>query len=174
MPDLSVADIKPLEARVREYFRGATAEREFELRAEDSDGDQGTALRSLHWRIDAEVLRLYGLSRVQERRLLDYFAGWSREGVPFRQTRYFPEHFSEALSLVEYVAINDDWDSLNRRRLRLIAKKQEKGLTEEERPELEHLKRLARAKVHLTAPLPEREMAAIEHELRRKNQWLGE
>ena len=40
-------------------------------------------LRILHWRIDAEVLRLYDLPAALERKVLDLFSGVHRRGVPF-------------------------------------------------------------------------------------------
>jgi hypothetical protein len=44
-------------------------------------------------RVDAEVLRLYDLPPRLERQLLDLFAGWRREGVPFAFLRYFSEDY---------------------------------------------------------------------------------
>ena len=34
--------------------------------------------------------------------LLDYFAGWQRVGVPFQQSRYFPENFDESISISQF------------------------------------------------------------------------
>ena len=48
-------------------------------------------LKILHWRIDAEVLRLYALPASLERKVLDLFSGVRRRGVPFEQTEYFPK-----------------------------------------------------------------------------------
>jgi hypothetical protein len=174
VPDLAHTSLRDLEKAVVDYFAAVDAEKEFSLRGEQEEEKTTESLRTLHWQIDAEVLRLYGLPAPLERALLDYFAGWRREGVPFHQDRYFPAHFDEAISLRDYLAITTDWPTVNRRRLALIGKKQAGGLDEEERAELAHLKRLARAKVHLVAPLPEKELAGIEHELRRKNLWKGE
>lgn len=173
-PDLSQASLVALEKAVTEYFAAVAGEKDFKLRSADMEEAEEDALRMLHWRIDAEVLRLYQLEPELERSLLDYFAGWSREGVPFKQERYFPGHFDEAIALADYLAITGNWPAVNRRRLSLIEKKLEDRLTDNERPELQRLKRLARAKVHLVSPLPERELATVEHELRRKNLWKGE
>ena len=174
VPDFSQANLKNLEKAVGAYFSAVNEEKDFTLSGDDPEKDIRDALRLLHWRIDAEVLRLYQLPTQHERRLLDYFSGWSREGVPFQQDRYFPVHFDETISLSDYLEITTHWSSVNRRRLSLIEKKLSDQIDDEERVELLHLKRLARAKAHLVAPLPEKELAGIEQELRRKNLWQGE
>jgi len=174
VPDLSRVDLSGVEKAVVEYFAAVTAEKDFKLRSVETEEAEEDELRLLQWRIDAEVLRLYELTHELERSILDYFAGWSREGVPFKQERYFPAHFDEAIGLADYLAITGNWSSVNRRRLSLIAKKVAGRLSDTEGPELQRLKRLARAKVHLVAPLPERELAIVEQELRRKKLWKGE
>src|SRR5262249_35651431 len=61
-------------------------------------------VRLLHWRVDAEVLRLYDLSADLERKLLAFFAGIERRGVPFRQVEYFPTHVNSIHHLSEVIA----------------------------------------------------------------------
>jgi hypothetical protein len=55
-------------------------------------------------RVDAEVLRLYDLPPRIERQLLDLFAGYRREGVPFPFDRYYPEGFRPSIPLHIYLS----------------------------------------------------------------------
>jgi len=145
----------------------------FALAGDDQLTARKQALKILHWRIDAEILKLYALPVELERRLLDYFAGHKRVGVPFDQDRYFPEGFDIPLSLADYLAITADWEQTNDRRLALIARKQSGKLTREEQMELTSLKRLARAKSALVLPLPETQLAEQEADLKRRGLWKG-
>ena len=61
-------------------------------------------IRDLLLRLDAEVLRLYGLPPRYERQLLDLFNGWERPGVPIKFDRYFPDDFEPRISLHEYLS----------------------------------------------------------------------
>lgn len=63
----------------------------FVLTSDEDRAAQSEALKVLHWNMDAEVLKLYALPVELERKLLDYFAGCKRVGVPFNQDRYFPQ-----------------------------------------------------------------------------------
>lgn len=173
VPDLAAANLGPLEAAVAAYFAALKEDSEtFALRSDDGASTR-VDLRNLHWRIDAEVLRLYQLLPALERQVLDYFSGWRREGVPFDQDRYLPAHFEDAISLADYLDITTRWSVVNRRRLLLIERKLGRNISAEERQELQHLKGLARAKAHLSAPLPEKELGKIEQDLRRRNLWKG-
>jgi hypothetical protein len=109
-------------------------------------------LRFLHWRVDAEVLRLYGLPAKLERRLLDLFGGIRRRGVPFEQTEYFPKGFGDLERLDDLLAITVDWPKTNRQRARLMDFEETRELTTAEAGELENLQRLADASVSLTKP----------------------
>ncbi len=109
-------------------------------------------------RVDAAVLKMYALPREIERKLLDYFAGWQREGVPFKFDRYFPEHFTDRISLSDYLAITADWTETNRRRTELIHKKVSRTISLDERTELDHLQSLASSRRNLIAPLPQAEL----------------
>lgn len=60
--------------------------------------------RDLMLRVDADVLRLYDLPPRLERQLLDLFAGWQREGVPFQFERYYPEDYEPCFPLHEYLS----------------------------------------------------------------------
>ncbi len=148
-------------------------ENTFTLASEEDMSIQREALKILHWRIDAEVLKLYALPVALERRLLDYFAGCKRAGVPFEQDRYFPQGFDLALSLADYLAITADWETTNARRLVLIDEKLAGTLTPAAAHELANLKRLARAKSALVMPLPLAQLEAQETDLRRRGLWRG-
>ncbi len=122
--------------------------------------------------MDAEVLKLYALPVELERKLLDYFTGCKRVGVPFTQDRYFPPHFNEDLSLADYLAITADWEVTNARRLELIELKLKSNLAPDGIAELARLKKLAWAKAQLVRPLPLEEARATEAELKRKGLWI--
>lgn len=66
-------------------------------------GDEPVASHLL-MQMDAEVLRLYDLPPRLERQILDLFARWRREGVPFKFDRYFPENFEPCFCLHEYLS----------------------------------------------------------------------
>jgi hypothetical protein len=55
-------------------------------------------------RVDAEVLRLYDLPPRTERQLLDLFAGYQRQGVPFPFERYYPVDFHPCIPLHVYLS----------------------------------------------------------------------
>lgn len=61
-------------------------------------------LRDALLRVDAEVLRLYGLPAKLERTLLRLFDGFKRPGVPFSFDRYFPPDFESAVPLHLYLS----------------------------------------------------------------------
>ncbi len=172
IPNLAQADLKPLTAAVKSYLAAVvqhTSPTELRLQSEDETAN----LKILHWRIDAEVLRLYGLPVNLERELLDFFTGWERVGVPFKQDRYFPEGFDEPISLVDYLAITADWETTNQRRLELVEKKLAKTLQKDERTELERLQHLAGLKRELLSSPPMKELRKIEMDLRRRGLWRG-
>jgi hypothetical protein len=100
-------------------------------------------LRALHWRVDAEVLRLYALPPKLERELLDTFDGVRRVGVPFEQTRYIPREFRDVATLDEFLRITDEWDATDAQRCELIEKRIKTGRrTPEEEKEFRSLQRL--------------------------------
>jgi hypothetical protein len=124
VPRFDTTAIERIETLVRNYLDAvARHEAPLPLRSDDARAEEARILREIHWRIDAEVTRLYQLPVEVERQLLDYFSGWERAGVPFKQDRYFPEGFDEAISLADFIAITADWDYTNSRRLELIDRK---------------------------------------------------
>jgi len=173
VPPLTAEAARRIEAAANAYLAAVHVfENDFSLRNDEDRDSEREALRALHWRMDAEVLKLYALPVELERRLLDYFAGCKRVGVPFHQERYFPPHFHEALSLADYLAITEDWEATNTRRLELIELKLQGQLGAEGKTELVRLKKLAWAKAQLVRPLPLEEARATESELKRKGQWV--
>ena len=174
VPNFATVGVERIETAVHDYFDAVVRhEAPFPLRGDEARAEEAKALRQLHWRIDAEVLRLYQLPAVLERQLLDYFAGWTRPGVPFKQERYFPEGFDETISLADFLAITADWDVTNKRRLELIEKKAQTTLASGERAELQGLQRLAGLKRELLSSPSLRELAEIEADLKRRALWRG-
>lgn len=174
VPRFDAAGMQRIETAVRNYLDSvALHEADLPLRSDDTRAEETKALRELHWRIDAEVMRLYELPVEAERQLLDYFSGWERAGVPFKQDRYFPEGFDEAVSLADFLAITADWESTNKRRLELIERKANNPIRTEERTELQRLQRLAGLKRELLSSPSLKELAEVEADLRRRGLWRG-
>jgi len=173
VPNLSGHDLAPLEQAVRTYLKAARqftenqaevshqpalrksgkrderhAEQQLELGAITAGTRAKEAavrehLRALHWRVDAEVLKLYGLPAAAERELLDFFNGVRRVGVPFTQTCYIPSTFREADRLDDFLRITDEWEQTDDRRCQLIEKRMKHGgRTADEDVEFKHLQRL--------------------------------
>ena len=173
IPALTTEASRRIEAAANAYLAAVHIfENDFSLRNDEDREAEREALRVLHWRMDAEVLKLYALPVALERKLLDYFAGCKRVGMPFHQDRYFPPHFHEALSLADYLSITADWEATNTRRLELIELKLKGQLDAEGKTELVRLKKLAWAKAQLVRPLPLEEAKATESELKRKGLWV--
>jgi hypothetical protein len=129
-------------------------------------------LRALHWRVDAEVLRLYALPPELERELLDAFDGVPRVGVPFEQTCYIPREFRDVLTLDEFLRITDEWDATEARRCKLIEKRIKIGSrTSEEEKEFQQLQRLLMLHRRLYAPLPTAEIKVLAKQLKEESAW---
>ena len=95
--------------------------------APQTDDTTREHLRALHWRVDAEVLKLYALPAELERELLDFFDGVPRVGVPFEQKGYIPLGFREVQRLDEFLRITDEWEQTDERRCQLIEKRIKHG-----------------------------------------------
>jgi len=128
-------------------------------------------LKALHWRVDAEVLRLYNLPAPLERKLLVFFSGVERRGVPFRQIEYFPERVSYLNRLCDLIAITKEWDIHAARKEELIEKKVRRNATAEELTELQELKRLTSARRELFVPLPVKALEGVKTDLIRRGIW---
>ena len=131
-------------------------------------------LKYLHWRIDAEVLRLYDLPATTERQILEIFTGVRRRGVPFVQDWYFPKGFHHLDRLSELLAITADWTPTNKRRVDLIRRDVKGRLTDAEKEELAQLEHLTDARIALTdllSPAPEDEIAKTVTRLKREGRW---
>jgi len=129
-------------------------------------------LRALHWRVDAEVLRLYNLPSKLERELLDIFDGVLRVGVPFEQTRYIPCEFRDMLTLDEFLRITDEWDATEARRCHLIEKRIKTGRrSSDEEVEFRQLQRLLTLHRCFYSPLPTAEIKALTKRIKEGNEW---
>ncbi|MBI2928468.1 MAG: N-6 DNA methylase [Verrucomicrobia bacterium] len=169
VPRADASQLTALVETVRKYLKEARAADESVLASPAAQ----ERLRVLHWRVDAEVLRLYALPRHLERQLLDLFGGVERRGVPFEQKEYLPRSFAQPLALCELLAITADWEQTNERRELLILNEEHGKPSPEERAELADLQRLADARIDLIAPLPLQELEAVAADLKRKGLWAG-
>jgi len=165
VPDVSSKNLAPLLNAVKAYLKTARSE---DILLSPTLQDE---LKTLHWRIDAEVLRLYELPPHLERQLLNLFSGVKRRGVPFEQYDYFPREFKEPLTLRGLLAITADWEQTNERRTQLIFKKVKKTISVEEKLELDELQRLADCRINLLAPLPIDKLEAVKEDLKRRGVW---
>jgi hypothetical protein len=200
VPDLSQCNLSPLESAVRAY-REAAAEftRKFQQPAQKSRRKSAKVtkldrhrelelfpgepteevisavkeqLRVLHWRVDAEVLRLYNLPSKLERELLDTFDGVLRVGMPFEQTRYIPCEFRDVLTLDEFLRITDEWDATEARRCHLIEKRIKTGRrSSDEEAEFRQLQRLLTLHRRFYSPLPTAEIKVLTKRIKEGNEW---
>jgi N-6 DNA methylase len=166
---------KPSAAKKKLPKETASDQMHLELPGQASDEEIVGAkerLRALHWRVDAEVLRLYSLPPELEREFLDAFDGVPRVGVPFEQTRYIPREFRDVLTLDEFLRITDEWDATEARRCKLIEKRIKTGSrTSEEEKEFKQLQRLLMLHRRLYAPLPTAEIKALTKRLKEEGAW---
>ena len=190
--NLDAAFTSDLEAFVDAYFKAAinasktakkperlpkTTDRQMSLGLHRDQNDSVTSeeeLKYLHWRIDAEVLRLYDLPARMERRILDLFTGVQRRGVPFTQTEYFPKGFTNLDRLSDLLAITADWTQTNCRRCTLIRKDVKSHLSEQEKTELKRLESLADARLALMDiqhPSEPDEIEKTVERLKREGKW---
>ena len=169
IPDINSVDMTPLVKAVKVYLESVHA-----LENGGLSPDALTKLKVLHWRIDAEVLRLYGLPPHLERQLLDLFSGVERRGVPFEQKEYFPKGFTELSTLRELLAITADWEQTNERRTQLIEKKVKRNIPTDEKHEFDHLQQLADARIRVTGAAAYQTVGGNAGRLKRRGIWEGE
>lgn len=125
-------------------------------------------------RLDAAVLAAYGLPPSIQCQLLKMFNGWSRPLPPpydHAFTGYFPGHFEEETTLAEVLAITTDWKRTSERKTALIEKKIRRTATKDELVELQRLKFLTEARGEYYAPLPLRQLAKLQSELKTQGKW---
>lgn len=193
MPFPESADFTALESAVDAYFTAAQGTRPLEKKAQQDSprsakqlslvlpGEENPPaltpaeeLKFLHWRIDAEVLRLYGLSETAEWQILRLFTGVRRRGVPFVQDEYFPKEFTRVMRLSDLLAITADWEHTNRRRAQLIKKDVKSSLSDKERQELAGMEDFADARLELMdiydPPKPD-EIDKVVMKLKREGKW---
>lgn len=168
-PDIDSVDVTPLLEAVNAYLKAVPNQEYDSVSPNTLD-----KLKTLHWRIDAEVLRLYGLPPHLERQLLDLFSGVKRRGVPFEQEEYFPQGFTEISRLSELLAITVDWEQTNERRFQLIEKKVKRKILANEKRELDYLQQLTDARIELVAPLPIKQLEEVREGLKQRGIWEGE
>ncbi len=169
VPRLSGVDFQQLTRSVQRYFKVAGQVAEEPGAAADLE-----KLRELHWRIDAEVLRLYQLPVELEHQLLLLFSGEARRGVPFTQTEYLPKGFEDPISLRDLIAISYDWEKTNERRTQLILDEERRGLGKRRQAELDHLQHLTDMRIRLAAPLPLDDLESFATKLKRRGLWIGD
>jgi len=168
VPKLDGVGFQQLIRFVQSYFKAAVRSTE---RPNDAEVEK---LREFHWRIDAEVLRLYQLPVELEHQLLLLFSGEARRGVPFTQTEYLPKGLTDPISLRDLIAITYDWEKTNERRARLILDEERKGLGRRRQAKLDHLQHLTDMRIRLAAPLPLDELDSFAAKLKRQGRWMGE
>jgi hypothetical protein len=193
VPDLYGCDLRPLEKAASEYLAAARASSSirpqpakrsaqkakrtdqmdlFKGEAQTTTSDaESERLKFLHWRVDAEVLRLYDLPAKLERQLLDLFSGVRRRGVPFVQTEYFPKGYTDLNRLSDLLAITVDWEKTNRRRAKLMDLENESRLTPAQAEELANLQRLADALIGLMEPWKPNEVDRAVERAKQRGVW---
>ena len=170
VPRLTCDQAKELERTAKTYLDAAEQWSESEFRANDDDAmplfkptgrknnkaavPTKDELHILHLRVDAEVMRLYGLPPEMERMLLTRFSGEERKGVPFKQIGYFPEGFEGLNTVAELLTAIADWEPKAARKSELILKKTTGTASPADLSELMELKRLSAARRDLLAPPP--------------------
>ncbi|MFY0584171.1 hypothetical protein ACN28S_66525 [Cystobacter fuscus] len=117
------------------------------------------------------MLRLYALPEELEQRLLKFFTGVQRRGVPFDQMEYLPHGFMDVKRLSELIAITADWETHEARMKLLVERKIQHMATASELDELRGLKRLASARRELFSPMPLAELDRMEADLVRRGIW---
>ena len=100
VPDVSEADVNHISGFVVEYVRTVAENNDAGL----SKPINADVARKLMLQIDAAVLGLYDLPPRLERQILDLFAGWERQGVPFFFDRYYPDDYEPCFPLHEYLS----------------------------------------------------------------------
>ena len=194
IPHLGKNNLRALQRAVEEYLSSAEAAtrgpstqskakhpkvdpRQMTLEQTESAGQNGTLegekqhLKFLHWRVDAEVLRLYDLAEELEREILDLFRGVIRRGVPFEQTEYFRKDFTDLNRLSDLLAITADWPKTNRRRAKLMDLDENGEMPASRTAELQNLQRLADASVSLMKEESTDEMDRVIEKLKRRGLW---
>lgn len=99
VPRASETSMEAVAEATRAYFT------EVQTRSGPDRGGRGDeAANWLLLRVDAAILRLYALPPRLERKLLDFFSGSRRPGVPFQLSEYFPSDFEPAIPLHFYLS----------------------------------------------------------------------
>ncbi len=151
IPIPSGKDFTKVDEAVNHYFEAANHDAE----------PQG--MQQLLANVDAAVLKEYNLPIQLECQLLSLFDGWERLGVPFKQSVLLPSELGEIVRFSDFVQYENDWRKTNRRRGKLIDKKIEGSLTEDERAELEGLQAYAEYYLDKETPILTAELEKLEN-----------
>ncbi|MDM4018147.1 hypothetical protein [Roseiconus lacunae] len=87
--------------------------------------------------------RQYDLPINLKYQLLSLSDGWDRLGMSFKQSVLLPQSLGGKVRFRDFVQYEKDWRKTNRRRGKLIDKKSDETVTEDERTELEGLQAYA-------------------------------
>jgi len=150
VPMPSNSDFDEIDVAVDEYFEAAKCK------------SVPDVLQRLLADIDAAVLKQYDLPIDLEYQLLSLFDGWERLGVPFKQSVLLPKELGGKVRFSDFVQYEKDWRQTNRRRGKLIDRKIDKTLTENERIELVGLQAYAEFYLDRETPLPTGELEKLE------------
>ena len=99
LPDANGSEIADVGSAAKTLLDTATSPKDFSLGGRDEQGIRAALLR-----MDAAVLRLYGLPPKLERNLLELFRGEERKGVACKFGDYFPVDFVPCIPLHEYIS----------------------------------------------------------------------
>ncbi len=99
-----------------------------------------------------------------------YFQHISRDNLNnVFSPRQSPDELSESLTIEERLAITDNWEQTNAKRVELIHKQIKNIITAGETRELDHLQRLADQRIRLLAPLPIDPLKTVLDNVTRRN-----
>ena len=140
------------------YFNAATS------------GDEPQVLKHLLSRLDVEILKLYDLPIGLEWELLNLFRGSNRAGVPFEQSRYFPEGLDGPMRFADFLEFAEDWSTTNRERGQFIDKDIAGNLTPDKKARLDALQRYADYYLDLVAPRSTDGLDELENQLSASSQ----
>lgn len=98
IPEYTDENVRLVSTKAKEYINTVSRH------GEASTPARRAKAKELLLHLDAEILRLYDLPPLHERKLLDMFSTQQRVGVPFEFTEYFPPGFQPCIPLHEYLS----------------------------------------------------------------------
>lgn len=151
VPIPTTSDFAAVDTAVDRYFEAARI------------NESAQIMQQLLAEVDAAVLRQYNLPINLEYQLLSLFDSWDRQGVPFKQSVLLPKSLGGKVRFSDFVQYEKDWRKTNRRRGKLIDKKIDETITEDERMELDGLQAYAEYYLDRETPLPMGELEKAEN-----------